>query len=174
MSRTHSVSVTEPHPSLPTTTPTSYLPTGRGGAGNYARYPTASLTAGPTATGPASRISLTKPFKRNQPPTSTFYGRGGAGNSFRKAESEERVFQFDEEMVRTREVQSPVYHIGRGGAANWVDESKSGSGAREMPRTERVNSTASAVSSSSEGSVGGSAAKRSGEGAFSKLARRFS
>ena len=82
------------------------------------------------------------------------------------ASDEERVFQFDEEMVRKRETQAvaPVYHIGRGGAANYVNESR-------PARTQRVGSTASVLSSSSEGSAEGGAKR---EGAFSKLARRFS
>lgn len=84
---------------------------------------------------------------------------------FRTNNEEERVFQFDEEMLKKREAQTPIYHIGRGGAANFVDES------RDKARMERVNSTASVLSSSSEGS-GTENTKR--EGTFAKLARRFS
>ncbi len=161
MSRNYSF--VEPHPTVPKSG--GFVYGGRGGAGNYKRYKPEEITSGPTATGPASRVSLTKTFKRqSSQPT----GRGGAGNMFRP-DSEERVFQFDEEMMRTREAQAPVYHIGRGGAANWVDESRR---QPPPPRTERLNSTTSAMSSSSEDSTNGNAKRI--DGAFSKLARRFS
>lgn len=77
-------------------------------------------------------------------------------------ESEETMFQFDEEMVKKRETQAPVYHIGRGGAANVVDESK--------PRAGRMGSTDSSASVSTEGSEIG--ARRSLEGAFGKFTRK--
>jgi hypothetical protein len=156
------LSVVEPHPSIPKSG--GYVYGGRGGAGNYKRYKSEEITAGPTATGPASRISLSKGFKRQ--PASHPTGRGGAGNMIRSSNDDERVFQFDEEMVKKRELQAPVYHIGRGGAANWVDESQA------PRRTERMNSTASALSSSSEAS--GAENPKKVEGAFAKLARRFS
>lgn len=104
-----SLSVTEPHPSVPK--PGAYLYGGRGGAGNYRRYKSEEITPGATATGPASRISLSKSSKR-QPVQHS--GRGGAGNIYKATDTEERVFQFDEEMVKKRELQAPVYHIGRG------------------------------------------------------------
>ena len=81
---------------------------------------------------------------------------------FKTPEPEERVFQFDEEMKR-RDWQSPIYHIGRGGAANWVDESQT-----QQRRNERMDSTASETSSSSEDSA------RRSEGPLSRIARRFS
>lgn len=153
------LSVTEPHPTVPKTG--GYVYGGRGGAGNYKRYKAEEITPGPTATGPASRISLSKSSKR-QPVQHT--GRGGAGNVFKAAETEERVFQFDEEMVKKREIQAPVYHIGRGGAGNY---------ASEPSRSERLNSTASAISSGSDDSSSeGNATKT--QGPFSKFVRRFS
>ena len=79
---------------------------------------------------------------------------------YKPSDSEERVFQFDEEMVRRRDLQAPVYHIGRGGAANYVDE-------RE-PRMTRLDSASSGSISSEDGASGHV------KGAFSKLARRFS
>lgn len=84
------------------------------------------------------------------------------------AGEEERVFQFDEEMVKKRETQNvaPVYHIGRGGAGNCANESRS-------QRTGRTDSGASVMSSSSEGSTDGQAAAKR-EGVMGKLARRFS
>ncbi|KAK3714522.1 hypothetical protein LTR37_007828 [Vermiconidia calcicola] len=157
------LSVTEPHPTVPKSG--AYIYGGRGGAGNYKRYTAEDLTSGPSATGPASRISLSKLTKRQ---TAQPTGRGGAGNMFKSSSSDndERVFQFDEEMVKRRELQAPVYHIGRGGAANYVDET-------QQPRSQRMNSTVSAMSSSSEDSSTGNA-RRSGESTFSKIARRFS
>jgi hypothetical protein len=101
------LSVTEPHPSVPK--PGAFISGGRGGVGNYRRYKAEDITPGATATGPASRISLSKSSKRQPAHT----GRGGAGNVYKAADTEERVFQFDEEMVKKRELQAPVYHIGR-------------------------------------------------------------
>jgi hypothetical protein len=72
------------------------------------------------------------------------------------------MFQFDEEMHARRENQAPVYHIGRGGAANFVNEGK--------PSNQRQASDASSVSS---GSSAGSA-RRSIEGAFGKFTRKLS
>jgi len=154
------LSVTEPHPSVPKTG--GYIYGGRGGAGNYRRYKADDITPGATATGPPARISLSKASKR-QPLQHT--GRGGAGNTFKPADTEERVFQFDEEMVKKRELQAPVYHIGRGGAGNWADTN-------QQPRTQRMDSTASAISSNSDDSDNNNA--RKSEGTFSKIARRFS
>jgi hypothetical protein len=73
------------------------------------------------------------------------------------------MFQFDEEMHARRENQAPVYHIGRGGAANFVNESK--------PRAHRMPS--SDASSVSSGSSAGSA-RRSIEGAIGKFTRKLS
>lgn len=155
------LSVTEPHPSVPKTG--GYIYGGRGGAGNYKRYKADDITPGATATGPASRISLSKSSKR-QPVSHT--GRGGAGNIYKTNDNEERVFQFDEEMVKTREIQAPVYHIGRGGAGNVADT-------MQQPRAERLNSSASAISSNSDDSASEGNPRKS-EGAFNKFVRRFS
>ena len=133
---------------------------GRGGAGNYKHYAGSEISSGPNAAGPASRVSLTRPFKRTMTA-----GRGGAGNMFTPTETEISIFQFDEEMVKRRETQAPVYHIGRGGAANVIDETK--------PRTGRNYSTDSTASISSGGSDG-SSVRRSVEGAFGKLTRKLS
>lgn len=154
MSRNYSV--TEPHPTVPKTG--GYIGGGRGGAGNYKHYQSTDLTTGPNATGPASRVTLSKPQRRIIPA-----GRGGAGNMFNEAE--ESIFQFDEEMLARRERQAPVYHIGRGGAANWVDESK--------PRNPRKDSTSSASSQMSSDSAV-SAVRRSTERAINGLLGRRS
>lgn len=138
-------SVTEPHPSVPKTG--GYIGGGRGGAGNYQRYTSTELTAGPNATGPASRTNLTKPVRRTIPA-----GRGGAGNFFH--DSEEAIFQFDEEMLKKREAQAaPVYHIGRGGAANFVDSTKESSVRKSFSRKDSTASQASNESTHSNGSA---------------------
>jgi hypothetical protein len=147
--------ITEPHPSVGG----SYIYSGRGGAGNVTRIKATDLTNGPTASGPASRVKLTPP------PTTHYYasGRGGAGNMHR--EKERAMFSFDEELQqqeRLRSQQAPVYHVGRGGAGNLVDEMK--------PRSQRTNSASS--SSSNESSKDG--VRRSIEGAWGRVARQFS
>merc|ERR1719282_488249 len=102
--------ITEPHPSIPAS---HIYHAGRGGAGNVMRVNPKSVTSGPDASGPASRIKLTPP-----PADALFTtGRGGAGNVHR--EKERAMFSFDEELAqqeRLREHAAPVYHIGRGGA----------------------------------------------------------
>jgi hypothetical protein len=106
-------SITEPHP-----TATTYLHSGRGGAGNTFRAPKNS-TDGSTARGPASAL------KTGLPASSSKYsaGRGGAGNIH--AVSERPVFSFDDELERqnTRERKmrdGSVWHVGRGGAGNFT------------------------------------------------------
>lgn len=142
MSRNYSV--TEPHPSVPKSG--AYIYGGRGGAGNYRRYKAEDLTSGPTATGPSSRVNVPASSKRHAVVAT---GRGGAGNMVRAYEAEERVFSFDEELVRQRQNSTPIYHIGRGGAANWVDESRSS----DSRRTESVSSDDS-TSSKVRGALG--------------------
>jgi hypothetical protein len=134
------LSITEPHPSVPKSG--GYIGGGRGGAGNYQRYKSSDLTSGPTANGPASRISLSKPVSRTVPA-----GRGGAGNMYHESEA---IFQFDEEMIKKRETHSaPVYHIGRGGAGNLFHDSKKSHTIDNKPKTHRSDSNSSAGSSAS-------------------------
>jgi hypothetical protein len=147
--------ITEPHPSVGG----SYIYSGRGGAGNVTRVKASDLTHGATATGPASRVKLTPP------PTNYYFasGRGGAGNMRR--EQERAMFSFDEELQqqeRLRSQQAPVYHVGRGGAGNLVDEMK--------PRSQRQNSASSVSSSGSEKD----GVRRSVETAWNRLSRQFS
>jgi len=78
---------------------------------------------------------------------------------------EPEIFQFDEEMVKRRENAAPTYHIGRGGAANFVDERNPG-----MSRMCSGGSTASVTSDKSTAS----SVRRSMEGAFGRLTRTFS
>ncbi|KAF2133792.1 hypothetical protein P153DRAFT_372362 [Dothidotthia symphoricarpi CBS 119687] len=149
--------ITEPHPSIGS----SYVMySGRGGAGNHVRVKPSDVTNGATASGPASRAKLAPP------PTNAFFatGRGGAGN-MRKAEKERTMFSFDEELAqqeRLRSQQAPVYHIGRGGAGNLIDEMK--------PRSQRQNSTGSASSVESEKD----GVRRSMESAWRRMSRQFS
>lgn len=147
--------ITEPHPSVGG----SYIYSGRGGAGNVTRVKPTELTNGTTASGPASRIKLTPP------PSNAYFasGRGGAGNMHR--EKERAMFSFDEELQqqeRLRSQQAPVYHVGRGGAGNLVDELK--------PRSQRQNSASSASSNESEKE----GVRRSMETAWHRLSRGFS
>lgn len=151
-------SVTEPHPSVGKTG--AYISGGRGGAGNFRRYQAAELTAGTNATGPAARLSLNK-----SAPRTVTVGRGGAGNLHTAPSTEEPIFQFDEEIsIARRESQAPIYHIGRGGAANWVDENRA--------RNVRPGSSSSITSTTSNASTDG--AKRSFDNAIGKLQRTFS
>lgn len=79
-------------------------------------------------------------------------------------EKERAMFSFDEELAqqeRLRENAAPVYHIGRGGAGNLIDEMH--------PRTSRTNSASSNSSAESE-----KGARRSIEGAWHKVSRQFS
>ena len=67
------------------------------------------------------------------------------------SDAEERMFQFDEEMLRRSDAQAPVYHIGRGGAANWIDE-REASLATSRARQSSAASTASNNSNESSSS----------------------
>ena len=143
--------------------PITYTPDTRPGVSNLIdiyRYTSQSeLTSGPSAQGPPSRIILNRAPSSQRP---IRVGRGGAGNFVKTPETEQAMFQFDEEMHARRENQAPVYHIGRGGAANFV---------KEKPNAQRqVSSDASSVSS---GSSAGSA-RRSIEGAIGKFTRKLS
>lgn len=156
--------VTEPHPSVPRGRST-YIHAGRGGAGNYAKYKIEDLTLGPCATGPASRTQL------SPPPSSARFtsGRGGAGNTFSRSHSQRAIFSFDEELARDQKLmenksKTPVYHIGRGGAGNAVDEMKPGSGVRQN----------SSGSFSSAGSSASEKARRSVGDMFRTLSRTVS
>jgi len=147
--------ITEPHPSIPSS---NLYHSGRGGAGNVTRVNPKSTTSGPNAAGPASIIPLTPP------PTNALFmsGRGGAGNVHR--EKERAMFSFDEELAqqeRLREHAAPVYHIGRGGAGNLIDEMQ--------PR--RKDSASSTNSSESEGERG---VRRSMESAWARVSKQFS
>jgi len=150
--------ITEPHPSIPAS---HIYHSGRGGAGNVTRVNPKSTTTGPNASGPASLTPLTPP-----PSNALFMsGRGGAGNVHR--EKERAMFSFDEELAqqeRLREHAAPVYHIGRGGAGNLIDE-------MQPRRVERQNSASSANSSDSEKEHG---VRRSMESAWARVSGKFS
>lgn len=140
---TRGYSVCEPHPSVPSTKGRSaYIQAGRGGAGNIKRYNSEQLTRGPAASGPASRVEIPSP-----PPSTKFTaGRGGAGNTFTRNHSQRAMFSFDEElqreeMIKENMIKAPVYHIGRGGAGNAVNEMEPKGG-----RTGSMSSSGSSIS----------------------------
>jgi hypothetical protein len=148
--------ITEPHPSVPAS---HIYYAGRGGAGNATRVKAADITNGRNASGPASLCKLTSP------PSNAYFtsGRGGAGNVHR--EKERAMFSFDEELAqqeRLREHAAPIYHVGRGGAGNAINEMK--------PHSTRTNSTSSHASVESEKD----GVRRSIEGAWNKVSRQFS
>lgn len=132
--------LTEPHPSVPSS---HYIGTGRGGAGNIKHVDPRSVTPSTSASGPASCVKLTPP-----PSSGRFVGgRGGSGNIHYN--SERAMFSFDEELALQQKIQehvTPVYHIGRGGAGNAVDEAR--------PHSSRKGSASSIMSRSSNESEG--------------------
>lgn len=162
MTTSRNFSITEPHPSVPSHQSTAFH-WGRGGAGNVTRVTAKDVTPGPNATGPASRIKLPSPPSNGQFLT----GRGGAGNVHR----ERAIFSFDEELrqqQRLQEAASPIYHVGRGGSGNFIDETK--------PQSDRKGSASSTFSNDSVDSVKSAPhkARRSYEGARNWLNRTLS
>ncbi|MCJ1471435.1 hypothetical protein MMC13_000074 [Lambiella insularis] len=114
--------------------PKKYIHTGIGGAGNYHRY-AAVATASPAAM-PSQPSAQPRPFAA---------GRGGAGNKY--LASEQAMFSFDEELAQQRrglDAVAPVYHVGRGGAGNLMDER------RRLAEKERTGSVSSGGSGGSE------------------------
>jgi hypothetical protein len=109
--------VTEPHP-----TASTYIHSGRGGAGNTFKAP--KTTDGPTARGPASLLGNDIPKSKSKFSS----GRGGAGNIHEP--SERAIFSFDEELegqtTRDTMKDGAVWHVGRGGAGNWTTTRPSG------------------------------------------------
>lgn len=119
----------------PAPTHLHHLSFGRGGIGNRTR---------PL---PPSTIKDTT-FRPQQPQSTHNYstGRGGVGN-ISHAPSDRRIFSFDEELAKQGKVSAaPVYHIGRGGQGNMVQEV-------EMGRRESDARSSSSGSGSSKGSV---------------------
>ena len=157
-------SITEPHPTVPSRGRPTYIQAGRGGAGNIKRYNSEELTKGPAAAGPASRTAL------SPPPSSAKFtsGRGGAGNTFTRNYSQRAMFSFDEELQREEMIKenmskAPIYHIGRGGAGNAVNEME--------PKGGRNGSAASV---SSNGSSVSERTRRSFGEVFRTLSRTIS
>ncbi|KAF2087768.1 hypothetical protein K490DRAFT_41578 [Saccharata proteae CBS 121410] len=156
-------SITEPHPSV--SSDNAYFHSGRGGAGNVTRVSKKDITPGPNAQGPASRVKLPAP------PTNHYYlsGRGGAGNMQRGRE--QAIFSFDEELEQQRRMQehaAPVYHIGRGGNGNFIDETK------PSPTFNRKSSSSSTTSNDSTASNKSAKVRRSMEGAWAGMKRTLS
>ncbi|KAI4175837.1 MAG: hypothetical protein LQ343_001450 [Gyalolechia ehrenbergii] len=127
-----SLRLSEPHP---TVTSSSRLPTGRGGAGNFTRPPPPSaLPSTTTVINPSSSsIHSSSSSKNNKFIT----GRGGAGNIHGASGEERPMFKFDEELERERRNSEavPIYHVGRGGAGNLINEI--GTGRRDSSTSER-------------------------------------
>ena len=116
-----SLRLSEPHPS---TTSSTRLPTGRGGAGNFTRPPPPSALPATTTTVDPSSASTHSSSSRNNKFTT---GRGGAGN-VHGASEHRAMFKFDEELEKERRNSEavPVYHVGRGGAGNLINETSAG------------------------------------------------
>ncbi|KAL9634553.1 MAG: hypothetical protein Q9204_002952 [Flavoplaca sp. TL-2023a] len=130
-----SLRLSEPHP---TTTSSTRLPTGRGGIGNFTRPAPPSALPSTTTTVDSSSSSI---FSSGSSKNSKFAtGRGGAGN-FHSAQEQRPMFKFDEELERERRHAEavPVYHVGRGGVGNLINEM--GSDRRESDASDQ--STAS-------------------------------
>ncbi|MCJ1435379.1 hypothetical protein MMC27_004751 [Xylographa pallens] len=135
--------VTAPHPSVPST---KYVHTGIGGAGNYHRYESVAPSTSSNALKPTTSAVPTHPSAQ---PRHCTTGRGGAGNRYQA--SERAIFSFDEELERVRrgpEGMAPVYHIGRGGVGNLLDERRMSAAA------ERAGSISSGGSGGSDRGVG--------------------
>ncbi|KAL8862509.1 MAG: hypothetical protein Q9178_001007 [Gyalolechia marmorata] len=117
-----SLRLSEPHP---TTTSSTRLPTGRGGAGNFTRPPPPSALPSTTTTIDASSSSI---FSSASSKNNKFVtGRGGVGN-FHGANEQRPMFKFDEELEKERRHSEavPVYHVGRGGVGNLINEMSAG------------------------------------------------
>ncbi|KAK5957741.1 hypothetical protein OHC33_000930 [Knufia fluminis] len=156
--------IVEPHPSV--TPRQQYIATGRGGAGNAIKAPTA-VTRGSDASGPAARAS---DASLHVPRRSFISGRGGVGNHVHEAP---RMFSFDEElqqqMHQAKHV-APVYHVGRGGAGNLHRSSDPNTDAKYLlSRRDSCNS----ASSSSSAESGADIATRNLKKGLKKLAGVF-
>jgi len=180
-SSTSKYCIAEPHPSVPSS---RYIYSGRGGAGNVSHVNTKTLTAGPDASGPASRASLSskstaasaKNLASHVSHVQNSYfptGRGGAGNMYSQSHFSERpMFSFDEELERQRHIQeqmAPHYLVGRGGAGNAY-----GSASSTTTDPERRSSATSTRGSSSGSSVESGNSVRNGiAGTINRLRGSF-
>jgi len=153
-------------------TPTpAYMHTARGGAGNIAKTtPTMNTT---TLLEPQSKpqpVQKQQLHRRLPPPPSTVFptsrGRGGAGNmhhqsqSNHQCESSRTIFSFDEELafqLRHESHLPPVYHVGRGGAGNIVQQQRQ---QRKDSETSSTSSTTSTTTSARSVESGADVATR--------------
>lgn len=164
--------VIEPHPSVPGHRESPFISSGRGGAGNFARYNRSALTHGPEARGPAKAVlppttltaarALSTSSASNSKPRALVTGRGGAGNV--RPIDERRVFDFEDELKREQtrgermasissavgSRHDSVVHIGRGGAGNAV-----GGGSTGGRQGSIASSRGSVMSGASAGSENG-------------------
>ena len=149
---------------MPITSPHSFVPLtksvhiGIGGTGNCHRYEPAASSTSSNIIKSNTTVVPTHPSAQ---PRHFIIGRGGAGNRYDA--SERAMFSFDEELERARrgsDSMAPVYHIGRGGVGNFVDE-------------RRVSLAAGQTGSMSSGRSGGSS-RGVGEKSKEWLRERFS
>ena len=158
MSRKYSVVEPHPHPA------TSYLATGRGGAGNIIKAK--DLSKGSDAQGPPSKIALSS----RRPSTTFISGRGGMGNLH--PVSERAIFSFDEELERQMKMENdiaPVFHTGRGGAGNYASTNASSRQKSMERRGSETDSTRSAGSTASGADVANQKIRRSLERGWDRL-----
>lgn len=90
--------------------------TGRGGAGNLSPSQNSPSSSRSSSNSPSSNRSSSR-----QSSQQSYSGRGGAGNLHTC--SEFAIFSFDEELeieLRRAKDVAPVFHVGRGGAANVI------------------------------------------------------
>ncbi|KAI9763511.1 MAG: hypothetical protein M1840_000464 [Geoglossum simile] len=116
--------VDHPAGSLPSIHPAILIRGGRGGAGNYRLVeppPAQTLVSSAASSSDRSCSTFSKSSFRSSSSGMFATGRGGAGNMH--FASERAMFRFDEELAQERrryQAPAPIYHIGRGGAANFV------------------------------------------------------
>ncbi|KAH0536300.1 hypothetical protein FGG08_006815 [Glutinoglossum americanum] len=116
--------VDHPAGTLPSIHPTILVRAGRGGAGNY-RLVEPSPSSPSSASSDRSSSTFSKISFKSSSSGIFASGRGGAGNMH--FASERAMFHFDEELAHERrrpQTPAPIYHIGRGGAANFVAPSQ--------------------------------------------------
>lgn len=166
MSRPYTI--VEPHPNPSKTS--RYMHTSRGGAGNVANASPASITHGPDAQGPPSRIFLNSSSSQSNKSRPYTSGRGGAGNIHQNS-SERRLFSFDEELasqLQRDQHLAPVYHVGRGGAGNTAHTYIDGS-TRSRKDSESVKSDKSTSSVESGADVATRSIKRGVQKGWGKV-----
>ena len=143
--------VDHPTGSLPSIHPTILVRGGRGGAGNYRLvepYPTQPLVSSAASSSDRSCSTFSKSSFKSSSSGIFATGRGGAGNMH--FASERAMFRFDEELAQERrryQAPAPIYHIGRGGAANFVAPPRQERNARSSMDSVRDGSSEDSIPS---------------------------